>query len=583
MITGKTCEGQDKFCPFFLIDSDGKATCQSINKIPAKQYPGGACSSNSDCIFGVCTNTTCTGIEDGQTCSDQNCNFNRACYSLTVNATKTCNPLRKIDEPCTDDYECPFNNGCFQGYCKAYFSFMDDTDVSKKTKSNIYSFCSSGYDLKGNCITMRNLDENGKPTDEFVKCSNSKECTYILPNNTVRVENNSCENCGKSKDGFIYCPVYSGKSYSRYVNFVKKTLSDPNYASKCNTIEREGVCNYHKKNSDNFKELIETFSTYEIRKSFSQEFANADDCIIQIFNQNFNPKIDNPDGPLPVDETKCPIFRCDSTDKLKEKQCATTTFDNFNKRLNVSLFTKSCSWDKELCDFKKDYNTTVETQSKCINKTNSPIGKQYPGEECDQDNDCYALDKTGIIGTCGNKTKLCLGKEKGETCGSTAHCLIGLYCNKGELKSTCEYQLGKNQNCTNTYDCANNLACVNNTCKDAFYSLNIGDEISSAYDSNIGPEYFCKTKLTRKSSFDNKTRCIGRNHTDAKNSSESDLVRCNYDQMCNYTLSDNLNNVTEQLTCDCGFNMYGQGYCKRGHDASNYLFIILFIISSFLS
>lgn len=583
-ITGKSCSGSaaSQFCPAYMLESEGKAICQPAVKSTVKQYPGGQCSSDSDCVFPKCDNSTCVGITDGGKCDTQNCFFNRACYALSANANKTCNKLKSQGDACVEDYECPFSFGCFQGFCRSYYSLFDDADVSSSSKSNFYSFCRSGFDLNGTCTSMRNLDESGKATDNFVRCSVSNECKYVLGNGTVVSKTDVCDKCGKSKDGFVYCPVYGGNLYSRYVDFVNKTLSDPSYYSNCNTIERKGVCNFYRKNADLYKTLLETLSTYQVRKQFSQEFANADDCIVQIYNQNFNPQIDNPVDPVPVEERRCPIFQCDSTDKTKEKTCAISTLDVFAKRLNISLYSKSCAWDKEICDFSKNYNTTIETYSRCLEKPKVRIGKQYPGEPCNEDADCYAAEKTELIGICGNKTKLCLGKERGETCGSTEQCVKGLYCKKGDLKSTCEYQLGKDKNCTSSFDCANNLACVNSTCKDAFYSLSAGDVISVVeYDASVNPLLYCKTKMIIKSASDGKLRCATLNHTDAKNSSESDLVRCGFDQMCNYTMSDLLNNQPVQYQCECGYNKNGQGYCRRGHDSSKINFFLLLIISLF--
>ncbi len=581
-IIGKSCTGEDQFCPAYKLENEGKAYCQSLVKSDVKQYPGGPCAADSDCVFSKCSsNSTCLGVSDGEKCNTQNCLFNRACYALSANATKTCNKLKSKGDACVEDYECPFSFGCFQGFCKSYYSLFDDADISSSTRNNFYSFCKSGFDLNGFCTTLLNLDENGKTSDNFVKCSVSNECKYVFGNGTVVTKTDVCDKCGKSKDGFVYCPVYGGLLYSRYVDFINKTLSDPYYSSNCNTIERKGVCNFYKKNANLYKNLIETISTYQVRKQFSQEFANADDCIVQIYNQNFNPKIDNPIDPVPVEERRCPVFQCDSSDKSKEKTCAISTLDIFSKRLNISLYTKSCSWDKEICDFSKNYNTTVDTYSRCLEKPKVRIGKQYPGEPCNEDSDCYAAEKTELIGICGNKTKLCLGKERGETCGSTEQCVKGLYCQKGDLKSTCEYQLGKDKNCTNSFDCANYLACVNSTCKDAFYSLNVGDVITADYDASVNPLLYCKTRINIKSPSDGKLRCATFNHSDAKNSTESDLVRCNYDQMCNYTMSDLLNYQTFQYQCDCGYNSNGQGYCRRGNDASKVFFSFYFFIPSF--
>lgn len=574
-ITGKVCQDKNSLCPTFTLETDHQVKCKPQKPTIKKQYPGGICSTNEECFSGNCNSKVCVGKGDGDVCSEElDCYFNRGCFLKDSNDTKkTCNKLKAENAACTSDYECAFNLGCFEGFCKKYFSLGDEVDVSAASRLNVLSFCRSGFQYNGFCNSMKNTDDSGKVTD-LIRCNAKKECKYVLTNGTIVTKTDVCEECGKSKDGFIYCPAYGGsKIYQRYVDYLNKTLISDEYVNNCNTVERGGVCSYHKKknleDSNNYKELIETISTYAVRKENSQAFANAENCIIQIFNQNFNPKIDNPVDPTPTDEKQCPIFQCESEDRQKEKVCTSSLFDLGNKRLNISLFSKSCTWDKEICDFSRNFNTSAESNSTCAPKQEQKTIKRFPGEACDTDNDCYAETKTDIFGICSNKTKLCLGKLKGDDCGATHQCVKGLYCKKGETKSTCEYQLSSEKNCTQTYECANNLACLNNTCKDAFYSLNVGDEITVEYDQLISKERFCKTNKVRQNAKDGKFRCISRNHTDARNASlNDDLIQCNFNQKCNYTISDNVTTDEDNLPCDCGYNKNGFGYCPRGHDSS---------------
>ena len=569
-ITGQLCQNTSEICPNFKLTAGGKVLCEKQAKT-IKQYPGGPCKTADDCFYNLCSNNTCTGGKDGESCDLQNCIYNRSCFKLNSNSTnKSCNPYRSSGDKCTEETECPLSHGCFNGVCTAYFSLGNDVDVKLSSNNNSYSFCASGYDIDGICQVLQNLDEFEQPTENLVKCSAKKECKYKLANGNVITKTDVCDTCGKSKDGNIYCPAYGGsKLYSRWVKYINSTLSSE-FKRNCNTVERTGACNFYKSDMVLNKDYIEKINTYEVRQKYFQTFANAEDCIVQIFNPFYNPKVDNPVDPVPTDEPKCPLFKCSSDDRVEKKICANQTFDLNLKRSNISLFSKSCAWGKEKCDFNPDYNNKNPVDFKCAN-SKPKLGKSFPGESCDGDDDCFAETKTDKLGKCDNKTNLCLGYQRGENCTKSSECVKSLFCKNNLGKLTCESQLGKDQNCTLSYDCMNSMACVNKTCKDAFFSLDVGAEVSDSYDVNIARENFCKNKIVRKTA-DAKVYCATKNQTDVRNSSEGDLVRCNLGQMCNYTITDGKNSDFSQVPCDCGYNKYGYGYCPRGQNSRNNFF-----------
>lgn len=571
-ITGKICdEEENKICPLLDFYNSGNSTCiENPNKDILKQFPGGPCKNPDECFSQNCTQNICIGKANDDFCeSNDECNFNKSCYLLDGKTSKTCNDLKKNGEKCLNDYECKTSSGCFNSHCTSYFSLQNEADVSSISFRNMYSFCKSGYSYKGFCQTLINLNAKNETTDELVSCNEENKCFYKLSNSTnIITLDNVCENCSKSKDGKIYCPVFGGnKFYKRYIDYMNKTLNDPLIYGVCNTNERKGICNFHKKNKNEFKEFIQTINTYQMRQRDFQTFANSDDCILKIFNTNYNKDIDFPIDPVPTDEKKCPIFNCNETSHFKEtsKICAEKIFDKEKKLLKISLFENSCRWKNELCNFDSDYNTTIGSESFC--EEIKSLGKKFPGENCKKDEDCYAEEKTDIFGICANKTKICLGKNKGETCGHTSQCNKGLYCKKGELKSECETQLSVGNSCESSFDCKNNLACFNKTCGDVFYSRKVGEEINSDFDDKIPMEIYCESQLVKKSNTDKKIRCANKNHTDAKNETIEDLVKCDYNEFCNYTISDNLTTENFQENCGCGYNKNGYGYCPRGHDA----------------
>jgi hypothetical protein len=585
-ITGKICE-ENKFCPLLNFYNFGNSTCIEKPKEILKQFPGGPCKNPDNCFSDKCEGNICIGTKDGEICdTNDECNFNKACYLLNGKNMKTCNDLKNPNEKCLSDFECKMNSGCFKGFCTPYFSLQNEFDVSSSSNKNAFSFCKSGYSYNGFCLNLINLNNKNETTDDLVPCNIENKCFYksssslVNTTNNILVLDNVCDNCGKSKDGKIYCPIFGGnKLFKRYVDYLNSTINNPEIIGVCNTNERKGICNYHKQNplnSDKIKTFIDTINTYQIRQRDFQTFANSEDCILKIFNEKYNKEIDNPIDPVPTDEKKCPIFKCDFTPMEDKKICANKIFDVQKKQLNISLFENSCRWNLEICNFDGNYNTTNTEESLC--KSFESIGKKYPGENCEKNEDCYAEEKTEIFGICANRTKICLGKNLGETCAFTSQCNKGLYCKKGELSSKCETQLSKGKVCESSYDCKNNLGCFNNTCNDVFFTLKLGDEINNNFDPEIPREIFCESQMIMRTDNTTRYRCAKKNHKDFKNSTIDDLVICNYNQMCNYTLTNNFTNENLQESCTCGYNKDGFGYCPRGHDAGKVIFLYIFFI-----
>jgi hypothetical protein len=571
-IIGKNCDG-NKICPLLDFYNNGNSTCIGKANDIFKQFPGGSCKNPDECFSKNCTKSICVGIDDGNICgSNDECYFNRACYLIDGKTSKTCNKLKENNSKCENDYECQMNSGCFNGFCTPYFSLPNEADVTSANFKNFFSFCKSGYSYKGYCQTLINLDDNMNVSDELVPCNKDKKCFYKISNSSNPLElSDVCDTCGKSKDGKIYCPIYGGhKLYSRYVDYIKKTLNDTEIIKNCNTNERKGICNYHKQKSETYKELIQTINTYQMRQRDFQTYANSDDCILQIFNNQYNKDIDNPVDPEPTDEKKCPIFKCNFTDNTQadEKVCARNIFNKTSKILEVSLFERSCNWNSQKCVFNNNFNTTNDSNSLCKDIEN--LFTKFPGEKCDVDDDCFAEKKTDIYGICANKTKVCLGSGIGESCAYTSQCNKGLYCKKSELKSECQEQLDLDKICESSFDCKNNLACFNKTCQDVFYSKSIGDEIDENFDTeNFSPEIYCESRLvTRTNDSTGKLiiKCANKFSADEKNSSISNLVKCEFNDKCNYVISDNSTEIKIQENCGCGYNKDGIGYCPRGHD-----------------
>ena len=91
----------------------------------------------------------------------------------------------------------------------------------------------------------------------------------------------------------------------------------------------------------------------------------------------------------------------------------------------------------------------------------------------------------------------------------------------------------------------------------------------------------CKSQMSK--SETDKTICIQKNHVNATDPDNSNLVPCNLNQKCAYNLTDNnAYQETRYEDCACGYNSNAQGYCPMaGHESK--FFIFLFFILRYYS
>lgn len=572
-IEAKSSEDKNKTCPFYRLSSKDEVYFEDKIQLPTRQYPGGPCMMKDDCMNNAeCKNNICQGIEAGQNCErhDQ-CYFGYACYKNSTESNfTTCNKLQGLDANCTSEYECQMTQGCFKGKCTDYYSLKDGENVESNKYESSHSFCASGHDRYGLCESMRNINAEQVVSDELVKCDESNPCRYTSINGTI-IKSDVCK-CGKSSDSSRYCPIYGGnKNYKNGIKIIKKLISEKR--ENCNTVERDTVCIFYEadilRNGD-----IQTYKTIKTKLNSYHEFAHAEDCIKNIFYPFYSKEFDI-DPVDPVDNNKkCPLFKCNSQNNAQNQTCALSYADINTNNTVVDLFSKSCQWDKQTCNYVKDNFSKEDNISICKEKNNFPKSTRYPGESCIEDKDCFILNGIPVegVGKCINNK--CTGFSIGQNCFHTTQCLSGHYCKiDSNNNSTCQLQEKEKSDCNSFYDCANNLLCYNKKCSNLYFSMQPGEKIEYKNLNNSDLEYakkICRFELEKKIN-DEYGLCVMKVNSDKVNTEQGSLVPCVPDQKCNYTLTDN-KDIKDESTgdCECGFNPTGQGYCKTGHNISKF-------------
>lgn len=235
-------------------------------------------------------------------------------------------------------------------------------------------------------------------------------------------------------------------------------------------------------------------------------------------------------------QTQCPRFECTKT----QAYCINVTTVGNQTESNRSVYLSRCEDDKQNCphigNFWKNDGIT-----KCKDIPVVETSERYPGEPCDEDIDCYGEAK------CVDSK--CNGKKFNETCFRDLDCVAGLYCHTEEGKdSVCLKQVPLKGQCTREYQCGNNAFCHNSTCVE-YYSLEVGTVVDQLLDLDMA----CKYGYLK----DGKT-CAERKY---KGEVTDGVVKCNYGDVCEY----DVDGQTVNMTCQCGYNANGQGYCPYDH------------------
>lgn len=585
-VYAKGCENSlSTYCPAYKLASNSEVKCEEKPKLPLRQYPGGPCKSKDDCMNSAeCSREGfCTGKPQGLNCTGHDeCLFGLACYKkANDSASASCNALRALNsQNCQSEFECSMGQGCFAGNCTDYYSQPDGTNLGASKFENSHSFCASGHDRHGICDSLKNINENEVVSNEPVKCDEMSPCRYASSAGAPITETNVCS-CGKSSDSTRSCPIYGGNKYYKAAVKQIKEIINAN-RTNCNTVERDGVCNFYKSSASNDAVKI-TYETLKTKIAYYHEFANAQECIQKIFYPLYNKDYDKqPVDPVDPSGKQCPLFRCNSDDNSARKICAKNSFDAQVNKTFVDLFKKSCEWENEFCQFNRNYFSVETIESLCSEKDSKKLKDRYPGESCVEDANCFLLNGQPIegLGKCLS-SKICSGYAAGVNCTHTSQCNSGFYCKKDIEKNstTCQSQESEKAACVSTFDCKNNLICYNNLCANVLYSLNAGEKVNAKNytneEKNLAGKHLCKFGKA-KQLVDESLVCLMNNQTDVADSKQGNLVPCVPEQMCNFTLTDG-QNITEAFTlsCECGYNPKGKGFCKAGNNISKFNFNFL--------
>ena len=153
-----------------LGELEKNTTCQktlddNIYKNPS--YPGGVCTSDINCLSGICNNkNVCVDSEIGEECyNHENCPLNTACIE------RKCRKYLEDGEKCNDSYECQFDSFCnrHNNTCQKLFSVENGENINDYTlpEERIENICKSGgyiieKDEKGKiikkCENLTNID-----------------------------------------------------------------------------------------------------------------------------------------------------------------------------------------------------------------------------------------------------------------------------------------------------------------------------------------------------------------------------------------------------------------------------------------
>lgn len=540
-----------------LGELEKNTTCQktlddNIYKNPS--YPGGVCTSDINCLSGICNNkNVCVDSEIGEECyNHENCPLNTACIE------RKCRKYLEDGEKCNDSYECQFDSFCnrHNNTCQKLFSVENGENINDYTlpEERIENICKSG----GYIIEK---DEKGKIIKKCENLTNidydcTDVCQYRKSDNSIFKSEDKCL-CGYNKYRTKHCVLGNGESiYIQYLNLKKEFMRNKSLTQFCHTLERDidEIClqliNYNK--SVSFRNYVKNFNNKKILTLQHHRLKESEPCIKDvIFNYDTSPTFS-------LNQT-CPVFSCNS--KIENCLLGKNPLQENGKNISINLNPYSCS-EKEYCSLPNENKLinsslilereNLEGQCKIYQGKNGL--KRYPGEECNINSDCIL---EGSI--C--KEGRCTGLGPNEKCNETKQCIAGYYCNK-ESK-TCILQKKEGEKCKEGWDCQNFLGCFKERCI-KFGTLKKGIKITSEtapFPGNDKRHYLCSTGELNEADGETGDFCVENDYYNKwlknKNLEEEKYVKCNFGEKCEY-----FNGRTRfTKNCECGYNNLGKGYC----------------------
>ena len=524
----QTCDAP-KFCDF---SSDYTTSECLANVYHTDQFIGGPCNGNSDCKQGNCKDSICTP-------ADKSCQNNTDCGIGKYCENKLCFQQLKAGETCQKNQDCVNNCGCSsKNKCVEYFTLEDGDELSEEDTNY---FCKSGFALDGVCRTKADLKSNQL-------CTGTNKCVYTITNGTDIESFKACK-CGKNLNGDKYCK--SGTDSTKFKIHLELIKSYTN-ETMCHTTERFQPCvinafdkagekNTHK--SFDFKKKLRDFHNQILVNN--DEFTNVtlDSCILPVLGQ-YDRNFITPDSIL-----KCPSYQCGS-----EKVCAKSNNPNLFDSSNVTVtLTKGVCTKDQTCEISDSKSIYFNSTRDFPCSTQISTKTKYSGETCSQNDEC--LNAKCESGSCKfiELEKECNPLDPLIYCGLNSFC----FTNSTTSKSSCVKQSEKDQVCSSTYQCKNNLVCYDGKCSLEYGSLDekFDFDLMKFTPDFVQYELLCKSLEFTKT----KKKC----HTYSYNNTadSNGYVSCNRTVLgedCVYKTS---LNETLTYSCDCGFNADGKSYC----------------------
>ena len=537
----------DQICDIVIDDPIQNSKC--ITKIKMiKRLPTLPCETDDDCLSNKCNGNKCLGKYKGEKCSSvEECVYGYTCRKDTDNNYKCLDPITTGNK-CDYDTDCINESGCLNNICTKYFS-LENNQQSKDLNNEELSFCKSGYSNEfGVCQNLTLINEN-------YECSIDNKCRYNSSAGEIITIENNCL-CGYNPEGKRHCLLGSGNTnYTKYVNKLKDYYLSNN---NCHLSERKAEgCQKDLLSDDKYilNKIQELINAKYWAKS-NNKLIKAPECAFKVELPDYNRSLDKDYEPEPLTgEGSCAIYKCENS-ASNNQYCVQSNYKNA-LNIKVKLF-DICSEDVS-CKIGGDPNEIFYNKTDVDAKCYSTIqNKRYPGEKCEVDSECvYPLNNpSSQFHKCEDGR--CNGMDENGICEDNSWCLAGYYCDK--FSGKCKEQKEKKEKCLDSKECQNNLICLNSVCSEDLFSLEDGKEVPSKEDSEI-QKRFCKNGEVLDS------KCVKYNDVEQK-LADDEYKKCNFGEKCIYKVIGLNSNRTFEVSCPCGYNAAGQGYCPHFHDYS---------------
>lgn len=278
-------------CQNGTVCSGTEAANVTCAEVPTR-YPGDACSANSDCVFGNCTNKVCTGLTLGETCLDVY--FCEAALFCNMTSQK-CEMQVAGSGACDSPLDCMNAFTCSLGQCVKYFSLPVGTETDVFEADGFSEACSTGYvqlAVPGSNAGVCSTPPVSNSTQVLRICNPGELCW-----SANKTSYKMCE-CGLSPESLSYCPYFEGDSplQTAITNY---NAAMANFTGgSCNTYSRNTyACFLGAYNMDPFFYFALNLTQYKVAHlvldavpSAAATFAQTQDYyILQQQYQNYTP------------------------------------------------------------------------------------------------------------------------------------------------------------------------------------------------------------------------------------------------------------------------------------------------------